>query len=463
MPTQHRRRSLALAALAAALVAPLATAPAHAVPAGTVSGTVELDGAPFADHVVLLYDRTNADLVRRASTDESGRYSFTVPVGTTYSVAVQETTWTLRTYAGDGTRASDRLWRTMDEEAQTLDVSVAEAGVVKGYVRDRRGAPVAGVQVAAQGVGRGLGPQPRGTTNANGFYVLPGLRPGATEVVPQIVQEVVFPVPAARVTVAAGESAKAPTLTLPDLGVVAGKFRTSFHSPVVLESASGQRLAVRPSQTGHFEVHVPVGSYRLAVGNGVRTPAVTVVRDGRTSMGVIPQSGAANGPTTVIGRVTSPSGPVADVAVLASDAYGVPTARARTGADGRFSLTGLRPGRFRLTYTPAGTTATSLGTLGPEAGLVTVPSGSSRVSAGTVELPRTVVVRGSVTGPDGPAARVSVRAPHAVVTTSETGAYELRVAGATTITFADLDDELLTRRIAVTGTADRTLDVTLTR
>ncbi|OIH93670.1 hypothetical protein BIU90_08415 [Curtobacterium sp. MCBA15_001] len=152
-------------------VAPI-QAPADSV--STVSGSVTLDGAPAADVVVELVDRSGT-VVATATTTAAGAYAFSALPGA-YTVrsalpadgAQGTATQAVDTTAGDA---------SADFRFTTPSPAVPEVVAQPGTVTDADGAPAAGVTVVATPTGPDSGDAVTTTTDADGAFTLDGLQP----------------------------------------------------------------------------------------------------------------------------------------------------------------------------------------------------------------------------------------------------------------------------------------------
>lgn len=261
--------------------------------------------------------------------------------------------------------ATDLRAVTLPEDGAetTVDVRLSPACELRGRVLDGVGRPVADAVVRIGPAGDG-GVDPRahpcpGTrrakTGADGGFTLPALPPGTWLL-------------AAR-TPAGDETApvtvRVPAVDLIDL-VVSALPRGEITGRI-LEGESGDPVAgVRLTAGGAEALSGADGRYRL-VGVPAGTARVTIFAPAwRTPMPPVRTIRLEAGATAAVdfflsrgggvaGRVTGPDGPVAGATVVATAASGPPVGgRAASDSDGRYEITGLAAGSYRLAATARG-------------------------------------------------------------------------------------------------------------
>lgn len=263
------------------------------------------------------------------------------------------------------------------------------------------------------------------------------------------------------VTVRAGLTTGDITLRLPPGGVVTGRVTTRTNgrpvpnacveaTPVSAAAADlGIGNGAMTSRSGTYKiVGLPTGSYRIeifpqCVGPAVNLRAVTLPHSVQVAQGKVTAkvNGSLQTGGSIAGRVSGPD--AAAVPGGCVEAYQIPGGLAgdsSTGADGKYVLTGLTPGKYKVEF---GDPSCSDGTagLGPQwydgaadigsATVITVKTGRT-TSAIDAALPADGTITGAVTGTS--ASRLSgvcvsavplVKGEQASFTVSGRGSYTL--------------------------------------
>src|SRR4051812_45834908 len=121
MRTAARRGATLIALAITIILGASATGPAQAVQTSSITGVATLAGAPLeGKHVIL---RIDDGTYRATLTDDTGRFTFTAPVGTTYTVELRSSARSLVTYAGDTLRAPDATWSTLGAGTDTVNIA----------------------------------------------------------------------------------------------------------------------------------------------------------------------------------------------------------------------------------------------------------------------------------------------------------------------------------------------------
>ncbi len=267
-------------------------------------------------------------------------------------------------------RASRRVEASLPARGRTVDLGdvALEAGLaIRGRVADREGAGIAGATVRAQG----LAGRAEATADADGAFVVGGLKPGPCEV------RATAPgyAPAVAKTEAGGEALE---MVMEAGGQIAGTVVDTQGRPVEearLQARStkepsfdsnGFSFGMADEGEGRFVLRdVAAGTYDLeAQATGYGTASVSNVR-------------VAVGRTTSAGTITLGRGGVVRGTVVDADAEGIPGASvyadrdtntrtsdyfSQTDSTGAFEIRGVPPGRFEVrahhpSYAPAKATA----------------------------------------------------------------------------------------------------------
>lgn len=333
---------------------------------GTVVGkVVRADGTPAAEATVRLVPLARQGGVARLPSAKSG------PDGQ----------FTIEAVLPGDHRASATLRGTLGGSAEVTGVTedgvvggivikLGAADSITGTVTDPAGKPIARAQVSA----RPVDPIPGGRyvsarSKEDGTFSLDGLSPGTYHVG---VRSARGGPEAASVQVASGtEDVR---LTMPTPGSVSGRVLMPDGSPIAVcslrlspEGGSGGTVfkRLRREDLGEFKLEgISPGEYSLTASSndGYSTPQVPVsVASGREVSGL---RLTLDAPGRVEGRVLSETGqPVAGAQVHAAlEEQGVASRRMeRSGPDGMFELSGLRPGTYRLQATKDGAVALTPG------------------------------------------------------------------------------------------------------
>ncbi len=333
---------------------------------GTVVGRVlRADGTPAAEaNVRLVPLNRKGGVVRLPSTKTGPDGQFTIE---SVLPGDHRAAATLRGTLGG---SADVPGVTEDGVVGGIVIELGQADSISGIVTDPAGQPIARAQLSA----RPVDPIPGGRyvsarSNDDGTFSLDGLKAGTYHV---SVRSVRGGPEAASVQVPSGtEDVR---LTLPAPGLVSGRVVMPDGSPVaacsIRLSPEGGRggtvfKRLRAEDQGLFELEgISPGEYSMTASS----------RDGYTSLKVRVFVGAGeevsgtlltlDAPGRVTGQVLSETGePVAGAQVHAAlmEQGGASRRMDRSGPDGRFELTGLRPGTYRIQASRDGAVALTTG------------------------------------------------------------------------------------------------------
>jgi hypothetical protein len=161
-------------------------AAAQPLPVGTsvVSGTVVVAGTGQpARRARVVLNATESGGSRTTMTDESGRFTFSGLAGGRYSLSASKTGHVGVTFGQNRPGRPGTAIQLADGEKFTADLQLPRGSVITGTVLDEYGEPTPGTQVRAlrfamQAGGRRLQQSGSGTTDDRGIYRIFGLQPG---------------------------------------------------------------------------------------------------------------------------------------------------------------------------------------------------------------------------------------------------------------------------------------------
>ncbi|WNB86359.1 Ig-like domain-containing protein [Cellulomonas sp. ATA003] len=337
--------------------------------AGSVSGVVSTGSGPLSGVSVNAYTADGRVWVKNATTGADGRYSLTgLPAGS-YKLYVQpnEPGFANRWLGG---AAFESATVVQVSGPTTVDVALTAAGSVSGVVSTGSG-PLSGVSVNAY-TADGRVWVKNATTGADGRYSLTGLPAGSYKLYvqpnePGFANRWLGGAAFESATVVQVSGPTTVDVALTAAGSVSGVVSTGsgpLSGVSVNAYTADGRVWVKNATTGadgrYSLTGLPAGSYKLYVQpnepgfanrwlGGAAFESATVVQvSGPTTVDV-----ALTAAGSVSGVVSTGSGPLSGVSVNAYTADGrVWVKNATTGADGRYSLTGLPAGSYKLYVQP---------------------------------------------------------------------------------------------------------------
>lgn len=247
-------------------------------------------------------------------------------------------------------------------------------GAISGLVTSVDGTPLGGISVSASSDAGGIGV----TTAADGTYTVAPLAAGAYRVyfwdptdrgyAPQYYDKTESWTAATRVTVTAGVTTTGIDAKLALGGTIAGTVTGTDGKPIaginVWASNEGSSWNGSTAADGTYAIHgLSAGSYRVEFGDPSGRGYITEFYDDSASISgakpvAVTSGGLTNGIDaqleiggTITGTVTGDDGaPLSDIFVSAMPTSGDVGRNAYTGADGTYSLPGLRPGSYRVEF-----------------------------------------------------------------------------------------------------------------
>ena len=373
---------------------------------GSISGRITVDGKPKAGLVVeLLLTDTNGPRrpVAKATTSKTGKFVLTGVGSGTYDVSPVAPTLVVPNQGQSGQSGKSVTIET-GESVKGIDFDLVSKGSITGRVSDISGEPVKGqtVELILRGEDNYSRPfyssvPDDHTTNDEGVYRVSGVPPGRYIVKVGIAYGLTAYVPSDKSHVyyaetfhpSAGEASKAtvvevaPGRETTDVDITVGRplkiyeivgqliaVETGAPVPdvgldVITTSANGRQSihlggAFRSNANGEFRIpnalpgHYVVAPENDRVSNTYGDPISFDVKDEDVTGLKIPMHSASSltGIVTIEGNVDPP---VADVlsklmihAHILSDNLMTSTVTSPINADGGFRITGIRPGKVRL-------------------------------------------------------------------------------------------------------------------
>jgi len=334
-----RKYLLAGASVAALLLSGLVAGPASAVsPAADITGTV--------------YGANNVPIVGATVTVAEGGASATTNSSGVYDIAnvtpgVVHLTASAATYLNSPATAVTVPAPTTTPVTVTQDFYLIHPSIVRGFITDPGGNPLPGITVHLDGSSSQL----TTTTLSNGSYDFTGLDLGSYFVSIES-SSFVPPTPIA-VNITTGGSAIDASMQFIAGATISGTALAPGGAPLAnaIVSIAGPVNAMTTTDgSGNYSFSVlPVGSYDVNFDSATAyippaTQTVAVTTPGST----VTVNGQFLAPSTITGTVTDPSSaPIGGVTVTAS---GPSSATATTASDGTYTLNGLAPGDYTVTF-----------------------------------------------------------------------------------------------------------------
>jgi hypothetical protein len=352
-------------------VTALCVAPASALAANTISGSVT-DGAnqPIAGISVTL-QKGNADIpIKTTTTDANGQYTLTPDVDAVdYVVEFHGTGWSTQWFDGESSRATADHIDTTGGDQTNIDGQLSPAQSIAGIVTGPLG--VTGVTVTAFGGTCGANGCAT-TVAANGSYTL-GLPPGTYTLKAQSVpgQPIYLPQTSSPVALAAGKDATGVDFALAPGSTFSGAVTSAAGGPgvagasVVLYTAAGTQTTIATTAADGTYTAGPVtpGTYRVqftpsspTLGFQFFSGAATL--DTATPL-TLPGGGTVTSVSAILGLAGAISGTVTDAAtgqplsrttVEVLDVSGDVLGQGATSVDGTYAIGGLPAGSFRVQF-----------------------------------------------------------------------------------------------------------------
>lgn len=288
-----------------------------------------------------------AALDRWVATDDKGRYALQLPLGP-YELAVQDP---------QGKPLLTKTIRLVTPQGMELPLVVAiPVGELKGMVIDKQskqGVGDASIRLFRAGETYNLG------TRGNGAFYMGDLPAGDYRVV---VTRSRYQPYEGSVSIAAKQERSMLVTLAPKPGSLAGRVTNlkGQGQPGVSVSIPAQKQTVATDRLGSYQFkELPPGDHEVMFTQGDRRVATTVVRvrsDETTTenVTVTPQVVEANKGGTISGTVTDAAGkhPVGGVKIVVES--GELTVLTITASDGRFTVTDLPAGTYRVSATKTG-------------------------------------------------------------------------------------------------------------
>ncbi|MDO9355582.1 MAG: carboxypeptidase regulatory-like domain-containing protein, partial [Solirubrobacteraceae bacterium] len=366
-----------VAALLAVLLA-LFVAPAAAAASGTISGSIRSASGPLAGSYAVLYDGPTSMYKQTVLADDQGRFSVSLAAGQ-YRVALHgpgdlaTPGYVYQQYATPGAAAG--TWSVLTlADGQTIpdvDATLAPAGGIRGQLSQSSGAAVSSGDVTV--TSRANGTTTVYPVGVDGSYRIRGLAPGAYTLrfadrdrvlIAEYYDDAVSFGAAKAVDVEVGSFTTGIDAVLRPGGRIVGRVVDAAGEPIAnaLISAfaanAGSAGSTRTDATGRFAATgLASGAYSLYVAAsgpgyliGLSSSPVNVTEPGTTTVSDIVLSKEAK----ISGRVSLPGGASpAGMRITATRATGAgPGGFGATiaSASGDYTITGLGPGSYYLTF-----------------------------------------------------------------------------------------------------------------
>lgn len=359
---------------------------ARLVEGATVEGTVTAVGGAPLEGVEVHLQPTGGGVGGQTITDSEGNYAVTGLLPGAYTVQFVPT---VGNYAGlyydnrPEAAEADVITLAGGATRAGIDASLSPGGSISGTVTDRQThAPVPGVQVSVE-VAEGGGAPLTTTTGEDGTYSIAGLAPGKylvgfeppeAQYLGQYYDKAEDAGSADQVMVGAGASVEGIDAALTESATISGEVSSArTGSPIVgaevsVRSTSGGFRTATSGEDGSYAVTgLPAGSYTVefsAEAEGylsqfyddepsVELAQTLTITAGQNRGGV---DAALAGGASVRGTVTGAGGggPIEGVEVFAEAIEGGADGVATTGADGRYLIVGLSPGKYVVQFEPIG-------------------------------------------------------------------------------------------------------------
>jgi Carboxypeptidase regulatory-like domain len=342
----------------------------------TISGTVTPEKGSFSFGYV--YAEGNGTSYG-GYVDQSGKYTISgLPTGD-YSLRFTAQGYQTEYWDDKPDAASaDKIAVTKGQDITGKNAVLSRGAILMGKVVDTKSAPVSGIRVSVRSSGNQNKMSVSATTQADGTYSVSGLAAGTYVVdyaseyfstdpfVPQFYSGKSTWASADRVTVAKNEEKALNPVTLNRYSALTGTVRDSGASPVPgarVTAYQGEEYisGTTADASGKYTLgRLPAGSYRLQLSPPAGSSLVSQWWDGMTTIfgakkvvlgpeQVVPADLVMRGGASIAGTVTGTANePLAGVTVKAVGPSRVSTT---TAADGTYQLTGLRPGKYAVSFT----------------------------------------------------------------------------------------------------------------
>lgn len=342
----------------------------------TISGTVTPEKGSFS------YGYVYAEGSERSygsNTDATGAYTISgLPTGN-YSLRFTADGYQTEYWDDKPDSASaDKIAVTKGQEIKGKNAVLSRGAILTGKVVDTSNSELSGVRVSVRPTSSENQMPVSVTTKADGTYSVGGLAAGtyvvdfasdylsAVQLVPQYYLGKSTWASADRVTVAKNEEKALNPVTLTKYSALTGTVRDSGGSPVPgarVTAYQGEEYisGTTADASGKYTLgRLPAGSYRLQLSPPAGSSLVSQWWDGMTTIfgakkvvlgpeQVVPADLVMREGASIAGTVTGTANePLAGVTVKAVGPNRLSTT---TAADGTYQLTGLRPGKYAVSFT----------------------------------------------------------------------------------------------------------------